>query len=314
VSAPPIAVVGAGSFGIGLARAAGRVRGNVVLWSRRARDLGDGNQIRTTTDLAEIREAELVFLAVSSIRLPEVASELGKHLDGAHMLVHVSRGLAGDGLRPLSRLLRDLTPCRRVGALAGPLVATALADATPSGGVVGSRFPEVIEAVRQAIAGSSLRIYGTDDVLGVEIASALVGVIALAVGYAQGLGLGPAALAVLTTRGISEAARVGTSLGAAERTFSGLAGFGDLIAAVAGDERPETKLGRAVARGATLEEARREAGANIEGVTLARRICTYARRIGLEAPIAETIADLIDGRVGAEAAISGLMARQVWIE
>src|SRR5690606_27838602 len=107
---------------------------------------------------------------VPSVHVGALAVELGAHLDGSHLLVHVSRGLLGDELETLTHLLRETTPVRRVGALAGPLVAKALIEGQPGGGIVGSLFPEVADAVCDAIAGKRLRIYRTDDVVGVEIA------------------------------------------------------------------------------------------------------------------------------------------------
>ncbi len=304
-----VGIVGGGSFGRGLATAAARAGNDVVLWSRSARG-GETAGFRTTDALGEVARAELLFVAVPSPHVREVARALGAHLDGAHLLVHVSRGLIGDELRSITRVLREETPVVRLGALAGPLVAEALAAGTPSGAVVGTLFPEVGAAVRQAIGGETLRIYTTDDVAGVEVGSALVGMLALATGFAMGIGSGPAALAVLCTRGLAEAQRVGARLGARERTFSGLAGFGDLVSAVAGDERPEIRLGRALAQGASLDEAARAAGAYIEGVSIARRVTRFAEGAGVEAPIAAATAAVVDGVLSPRDAMRSLMARQ----
>jgi len=307
-----VGIVGGGSFGRGLATAAARAGNDVTLWSRAAHS-SDATPApyRRTSALADIAATELIFVAVPSPHVRDTARALGAHLDGSHLLVHVSRGLIGDGLHTITRVLREETPVVRLGALAGPLVADALAAGTPSGAVVGSLFPEVGAAVRQAIAGETLRIYTTDDVAGVEVGSALVGMLALATGFAMGIGSGPAALAVLCTRGIAEAQRVGTRLGARERTLAGLAGFGDLTSAVAGDERPEIRLGRALAQGRSLEDAARDAGAYIEGVSIARRVARFAEQAGVDAPIAAATAAVVDGVLAPRDAMRALMARQV---
>ena len=303
-----VAVVGGGSFGRGLALCVAREGRPVVLWSRQRREI-DAAGVRTTTDLSEVADAELVFLAVPSVHVGTLAVELGAHLDGSHLLVHVSRGLIGHELETLTHLLRETTPVRRVGALAGPLVARALIEGHPGGGIVGSLFPEVADAVCDAIAGKHLRIYRTDDVVGVEVASAMVGLMALALGYAQGLGFGPSTLAVLGTRGLAEAARVGVARGADERTFAGLAGAGDLMAAVAGDGRPEVEFGRALAEGHPLEEAAKRAGAYVEGSSIAGQVAVFAERSGFKAPICAVLARLIQGTVTGERVIAELMAR-----
>lgn len=305
-----VAVVGGGSFGRALAAQVARTAGVVTLWSRQPREATD-DKIHTTTRFADVAEAELVFLAVPSIHVAELAREVGHHLDGTHLLVHVSRGLLGNDLTTISQLLRSSTPCRRVGVLAGPLVARALAEGEPGGGVVGSLFPEVSDAVREAIGGPTMRIYCTTDVVGVEIASAMVGLFALGIGYAQGRGFGPATTAMLATRGMAEATRVGLACGATERTFSGLAGFGDLMAAVAGDGRPESMFGRALAEGLPLADAAARAGAFVEGAGIAGQVAAFAERHAMEAPISAGMAALLSGKASGAAVLAQLMSRPV---
>ena len=308
-----VAVVGGGSFGWGLAHAAERAGREVLLWSRRPQREGTA-KIRLVGSLAELARAELVFFAVPSPVMPALARELGAHLDGAHYLVHVSRGIIGDELQTLSQVLRTCTPCRRVGALAGPLVARALAEGAPGGGVVASRFPEVHTAVREAIGGQQLRIYSTDDLIGAEFASTAVGLLAMAVGFAQGVGLGPATLAVMASRGMSECTRIGVALGGRSETFTGLSGYGDLLAAVAGDGRPELAVGRQLAAGTPLAEIGQQVGAYIEGLDSARRIAAYARRTGTRAPLLSMCAEVFAGRMRSDEVVAALMGRQVGAE
>ncbi|MEM7160359.1 MAG: NAD(P)-binding domain-containing protein [Myxococcota bacterium] len=304
----PIAVVGGGSFGRSLAHAAARVGQRVILWSRQARDLSH-ESISCTTELRDLAAAELVFFAVPSPYVGQVADELGHHLDGSHLLVHVSRGLVGDELTTVSEVLALRTPCRRVGALAGPLVAKSLYDGEPGGAIIGSQFPEVVDAVSEAIGGPSLRVYSTHDVVGVEIASALVGLVALAMGYAYELDKGPGTLAVLATRGLAEATRVGEVRGGEARTFAGLAGAGDLIAAVAGDGRPEIAFGRALCRGLSLPEAAKEAGAYVEGAALASQVAAFGVRTGVTVPLSMGLVRLMQGKMTPEQLTDALMAR-----
>ncbi len=303
-----VAVLGGGGFGQALAVAVARTGKVVTLWSRQAREPAHVN-ILGTTRLSEVADAELIFVAAPSIHVDGLARALGQYLDGTHLLVHVSRGLLGDDLTTLTQRLRTATPARRVGVLAGPLVARALAEGEPGGAIVGSLFPEVTEAVREAIGGPTMRIYGTADVVGVEVASAMVGLLALVIGYAQGSGFGPATTAILATRGMAEATRVGVACGANERTFFGLAGFGDLMAAVAGDGRPESLFGRALADGLPLADAAARAGAFVEGAGIAAQIAAFAERHALEAPIAAGMAALLSGKVSGSAVIAQLMSR-----
>lgn len=309
--ATPIGVVGGGAFGVGLAKAIARNGRTAVLWSRRdgVQELR-GERIEIARELSALARCELIFLAVPSMHVAKLAEALGAHLDGRHLVVHVSRGLVGDELHTISRVVRELTPVRRVGCLAGPISAEALGEGVPGGGIVGTGFPEVAEAVMEAIASPRLRLYQSDDVIGVEISAALVGLLALAMGYAKEMGLNAAALAILATRGMVETARIGVTLGGDERTFSGLAGYGDLIAAIAGDGRPELELGHALGRGLSLSDAGRTTHAYIEGVTIARRLQRHALRRAIEVPITEALADAIDGKLTPAGVLERLMSRR----
>ncbi|MCB9598573.1 MAG: NAD(P)-binding domain-containing protein [Sandaracinaceae bacterium] len=299
----PVGVVGGGRFGRSLATAILR-SGDAILWSR-----SGGEEAHVTTEVKELSRCELIFLSVPSTHVPAVAKALAPHLDGRHLLVHVSRGLIGDDLWTVSRHLRHNTPARRVGCLAGPLDAEAFSEDRPGGGIVGTQFPEVADAVRAAIAGASLRLYDSRDVVGVEVASAMVGLLALQAGFCLERHIPPSAMAVMMSRGLAEAARVGVKLGGEEATFYGMAGSGDLFAALGGDERAEVRLGRALARKLDLEAAGREAGAYIEGVTIARRVAAYAERVGIEAPIAAVTARALDGEMSIEDGLRYLMER-----
>ncbi len=307
-----VGVVGAGGFGRALALASARNAQDVVLWSREERQLPD--PIRSSTDIASMRDRELIFVAVPARHAVPVAEQLGEVVDGRHMMVHISRGLIGDDLQTLTKVIREKTVCRRIGALAGPLVADALAEGRPSGAILGTGFPELTTMVREAIGGSGLRIYDTKDVIGVELASATVGFLTVILGFAQELGAEPGTLAVVATRGMVEMSRVGRALGAEESTFMGLAGLGDLIAAVAGDQRPELRLGRALARGSELHTAIGEIGAYVEGFEVAKHLLEHARRNDLETPISSTFVAVSEGRLTPNDAIQALMERRVGTE
>ena len=310
----PIGIVGSGSFGRGLAIAVARNGNDARLWSRNAVRWNDdapeeSRRVRCTTALDDLADCELIFVVVPSTFVPAIAPRLGEVLDGRHLLVHVSRGLIGDDLETVSRHLARVTPARRVGCLAGPLSPEVLARGAPGGGVVGSMFRDVASAVREAIGTDGLRLYETEDVVGVEVASALVGLLALAAGFCLEAKISPAAMAVMMNRGLVEAARVGAKLGATRETFFGMAGSGDLFAAVASDERAEVRLGRAIAKSTGLELAAQRAGAHIEGVQIARRVSSFAQRVDIDAPICTVMADVLEGGTDVRDGLRALMSR-----
>lgn len=305
-----IAILGGGDFGWGLAAAATRTGKQVLLWSRRPqREATDS--ITVTTELERAALAELIIFAIPSIYVTEVAQQLATHLDGSHLLVHISRGIVGENLLSLTQVLRQQTPCRRIGALAGPVVAHALQQGNPSAAIIGSRFPEVQAAVRDALSSENFQVYATDDVLGVELASTVVGLLSLAIGYARHNGLHPSTLAMLVTRGLREASQLGVRLGARAETFHGLAGTGDLFAALAGDERPELTVGARLAAGAATADAGTEAGTYIEGILGARWIASYLDRINCEMPVLRLMNEVFEGRMGGTEFFTRLMTLDV---
>jgi len=292
---PVVGVIGGGAWGIALAVAAARAGSTALLLTRRAPpSLPPG--VRCVQSDAEIGEhARLIVLAVPSAVARGVARSLGAHLDGRHFVVHGVRGLVpripdrpGDDSRDLetiSDILRDETPARRIGALGGPAVAADLVAGRPSVMVCGSRYPEVTRAFHDAFSAPALRLYGIHDLLGLEWASAIVGCLAICVGYARGVGLGPGLLAAVITRAVEEGARLASAAGGEERTLLGLAGYGDLLASISQVERPEVLLGEALARGMTLERALADAGQRVEAVELTARVSAWAEARGVPAPI-----------------------------
>jgi glycerol-3-phosphate dehydrogenase (NAD(P)+) len=300
-----VSVIGGGAWGVALATAAANAGSDVLLFARR--DGVSARGVRVTRSLADAAaHASLVILAVPSHVTHEVARALGDHLDGHHALVHGVRGLVAerDGLRTISAVLRDETPARRIGALGGPVLATELLAGTPSVIVV-------LEAVRAAFLSPALRVYTTEDLVGLEWASALTGILAVAVGFARAQNLGAGIVAAFVTRAVQEAARIAVAAGAEERTMLGLGGFGDLLAAIADDARPEVKLGEAIARGEKVDVAVKALGQRIEAIALAPQIVAMAKRAKVPAPIFEAIAHGILADVPVTDLVAKLMAAPI---
>ena len=317
-----VSVVGGGAWGVALAAAAAGAGSEVLLYSRRASSEGSKNPLGVvvTHSLAEAaRHAPLLLLAVPSAQARNVGRALGDVVDGHHMIVHGIRGLVqaapdpfgAPSLATISAVLREETPARRFGALGGPVLTDELAAGAPSILVVASRFAEVIAAVRSALGGPSLRIYATEDLIGLEWASALTGILAVAVGYARGVGVGAGLVAAFVTRGLHEAARVAAAAGADERTFYGLAGFGDLLAAIAEEARPEIRLGEALARGETLDRALSVLGQRIEAIELAPKIAAFATHHRVSAPILQAVANGIFAQRPSQEILQALMSAPI---
>lgn len=304
-----IAVIGGGTWGLALASAGARAGSDVVLLTRRDLDGKLPHGVRVVREMSEAaKHARLLFIAVPSSACRAVARDLGDHVSGSHYVVHGVRGLeSSEGeLETIADVIRAESPVRRTGALGGPALAQDLLAGTPSVLVVGSRFPEVVEAVTATMGSSTLRAYPTNDLRGLEWASALVGCLTIAVGYAQAMKTSPALVAALISRAIGEASRIAAAAGGEEKTLLGLAGYGDLLASISQSERPEVIVGTALARGQSRDEATRATQLRVEAVDLVPRVAEWAERHGVRAPIFRALAAGVQGRK-AESILSELM-------
>ncbi len=309
---PAVGVVGGGRWGYALACAARRVGHPVVLHSRRDNaPEADARGIEVVRDPSALAErCTLVLVAAPSEAMRAVARSLGDVLDGSHLVVHGTRGLSPEGLNTLSDVIRAETPCRRVGALGGPVLADDLIDGRPAVIAVASRYAEVSAAVEAGLGGPMLRVSRSPDLVGLEWASALNGCLFVALGYARAIGVSPGLLGGLLTRGLHEAARVAIAAGADERTFFSLVGIGELLAAMDQDDRPECRLGAALGRGESLEAAQAHAAMRVEALSLLPRVVDFARERRVEATLLGTIAQALEGTMSPQEILVLLMTRR----
>jgi len=295
-----VAVLGGGKWGVALAAAAGRIGGDVLLVSRRDVEVTPRG-VRIAREVRSAAEAKLIVMAVPSSVALEVIQQLGPHLDAEHILVHASRGLVGDSLQTITEIIVASGRTELVGALGGPVLAADLLAGEPSVIVCGASADEVGYTFVKRFMTASLRVYTTSDVRGVEWATALIGCLATLVGYAQQSGLSAGLIAAMITRGVQEASRIVAKAGGDGKTLLGLAGYGELLAAVSQRERPELLLGGALARGLPLEDAARGMKSSVEAATLAPRLARWIESKRVRAPIFMALADdVLTGRPTAE--------------
>lgn len=198
-------------------------------------------------------------------------------------------------------------PC---GVLSGPSFALEVARAQPTALVAASRSARVRESLVQAFHGASLRIYGSDDVPGVEVGGAVKNVLAIATGLCDGMQLGLNARAALITRGLAEMTRLGAALGARTETFMGLSGLGDLVLTATGDLSRNRQVGLALAQGRGLGDVLQALGHVAEGVNCARTVAQRAKHLQVDMPITDAVVALLDGRLAPQQAVAMLMQRE----
>ena len=203
----------------------------------------------------------------------------------------------------------QVAPGLCAGVLSGPSFAVEVARGQPSALVAASSDAALRQLLVQAFHSSALRVYENPDVAGVEVGGAVKNVLAIATGLCDGLALGLNARAALITRGLAEITRLGLALGARVDTFMGLSGLGDLVLTCTGDLSRNRRVGLLLAQGMTLAQAVQSLGHVAEGVYSARTVAARAQALGVEMPLTQTVVDLLDGHIQAEAAVQRLMGR-----
>lgn len=249
--------------------------------------------------LADLGRADLLILAVPAATVRSLLTAASPHLTGAQFLVHAIGSLppaeSGHGVALISHLVRQLTPIRRIGALAGPALAPDLEQAQPAALICGSRFTEVGDAAIQTLAGPALRMYTTTDLVGVEVARAGAACIAMASGIADALRLGTAVRAILIARGAAEMARLGVAMGGNKETFFGLAGVGELVVATERHGSADFELGSLVGKGHSLAEAQRQIGRVCDSPGMVENAYALAQREKLRMPLCAALHRFISG-------------------
>ncbi len=226
------------------------------------------------------------------------------------VIVNLAKGLLpSSGERP-SQLCDRLWPQAQFASLSGPSFAIEVAQGLPTAIAVAHSDPAIRQVVIQALHHDALRIYGSTDVVGVELAAALKNVIAIAAGACDGLNLGFNARAALITRGLAEMARLGQAMGAQAETFQGLVGLGDLVLTCTGNLSRNRQVGLRLAQGQSLDQILIGLGHVAEGVHCAAAARVLLERYDVQAPIISAINQVIFEGLPAAQAVTSLLARQ----
>jgi glycerol-3-phosphate dehydrogenase (NAD(P)+) len=202
----------------------------------------------------------------------------------------------------------------RVGVLSGPSFAQEVARGQPAALVAASTDESLCQLAVTGLHGESLRIYASNDPVGVEVGGAVKNVLAIATGIADGMGLGLNARAALVTRGLAEMTRLGVALGAEAATFMGLSGLGDLVLTATGELSRNRAVGVALAAGKDLAAILADLGHVAEGVRSAPMVLARAAASGVEMPIVAAVTDVLAGRIAPERALAQLMRREARAE
>ncbi len=323
-------VIGAGSFGTAVANLLAE-NAPVLLYARnekivkkmqssrtnRNQDLH--NNITVINDIKELtNKCNLIFPVVPSDGFSNMLNDFKKYLKPSHILIHATKGLfvkqaltnetilKKEDVFTMSELILANTSVVRVGCMAGPNLASELALKQPAATVIASPFNEVIAEGQKALKSSRLRVYGSNELTGIELAGVLKNYVAIAAGILAGLGYGENSKAMLITRGMAESIYIAKALGSNEKAFLGIAGVGDLIATCNSPKSRNNTVGRYLAQGLNLADIKEKMTEVAEGVKTVQ-IIHALKNYKFSAPIAEVLHKVLYENVSIDKGMGFLM-------
>ena len=322
-----IGVLGAGTWGMALARMLCNNGHYVQIWSAIEQEIDDMSATRRhpnlpgmiipdgldfTKDIAQVcKDKDVLLFAVPSPFVRSTAAKAAPHIPDGQVIVDVAKGVEAKTYYTMTQIIADelKNPTVKLVALSGPTHAEEVAKDLPTTIVSACEDQKAAEYVQSVFWGTCMRVYTNTDVLGVELSGALKNVIALAAGISVGLGYGDNTKAALITRGMAEIARLGTAMGCDERTFGGLAGIGDLIVTATSIHSRNNRCGMLLGQGVSVEEATRQVGMVVEGLNALPAAMRLKEKYGVEMPIVEAVDAIVNHGAAPESTVRMLMER-----
>ena len=322
-----IGVLGAGTWGMALARMLQNSGNQVTVWSALEREIDEfsatrrhpnlpGMQIpqelQFTKDIQEVcRDKEILLFAVPSPFVRATARKAAPYIQNGQIIVDVAKGIEADTLFTMTQIIADelKNPAVKLVALSGPTHAEEVAKDLPTTIVSACEDLAVAERVQQVFGNTCMRVYTNDDVLGVELCGAMKNIMALASGVALGLGYGDNTKAALITRGMAEITRLGIAMGCKPQTFYGLAGIGDLIVTATSVHSRNNRCGLLLGQGIPPQEAVRQVGMVVEGINALPAAMKLSAKYGVEMPLATAVNAVVNHGADPKEAVAKLMRR-----
>ena len=319
------AVIGSGAWGTALALLLCRNGHDTTLWFRteekaagirssqvnpRLPNVRLPQELKISADPACVRGCDIVVIACPSFPIRSVCRTVAPHLDAETVLVSVTKGIEEGTLLRMSQIVAQETGHTNVVALSGPCHAEEVAVSIPTGCLAACEDRAMAEFVQDAFMSDTFRVYTSSDIIGAELGGALKNVIALCAGVCTGLGFGDNTKAMLMTRGLTEIARLGVSLGARKDTLAGLSGIGDLIVTCTSMHSRNNRAGILIGQGCTPEEAMQQVGAVVEGYYATKSAWELCRKQNVEMPIIHAAYETLYNHVSPRQTVAALLTRQ----
>ncbi len=322
-----IAVIGAGSFGTAIANMVAENGHRAVICLRnpeRAKEINEDHlntpylpgyvlseRVTATTDLAEaVAGCGMVFMSVPSSSCREMARQLAAVVADGTLVISTTKGIEAEGFQLMSQVLSQEIPNVRLGVMSGPNLAKEIAARNLSGTVIASEDSELVDVVQKALHTPYFRVYGGDDVYGVELAGALKNIYAIISGMAAAMDVGQNTIGLLLTRALAEMSRFAVNMGANPLTFIGLAGVGDLIVTCMSPLSRNYRVGYALGEGKNLEQIVDELGQVAEGVNTLKIVKYKADELELYMPLVQGLYAVIHGGESVATVVKSMMSSE----
>ncbi len=322
----PIAVLGAGSWGTGLALYLARRKQPVILWTHNAanaaRMASEGSNSRylpthsfpeslsITDNLATLSAYTDILIAVPSAAFRETITALKPFLKPSARIVWATKGLDAATGQLLHQVAEEvLGKNHDYAILSGPSFAREVAAGLPTAVVIASKNKKYATDLINRFNSSIFRVYLSTDMIGVEICGVVKNVLAIATGIADGMQLGANARAAIITRGLAEMVRLGIAMGGLNETFMGLAGIGDLILTCTDNQSRNRRFGLAIGSGKSASVATKEIGQVVEGQQNTELVVKLAKHLNIEMPISETVLNILQEKISLNEALQSLLSR-----
>ena len=302
-----IGVLGAGTWGVALARLLQNAGHRVTIWSAIEQEIDHlcakgfhpnfpdtplPEQITYTTDIrTACADQDMIVFAVPSPYVRATAKKAAPYITASQIIVDVAKGIEVNTFYTMSEIIADelKDPDVRIVALSGPTHAEEVIRDLPTAIVSACADTEAAKYVQSVFNTDFFRVYTSDDIRGVELCGALKNVIAVACGIAKGIGCGDNAKAALITLGMTEMSRLGAAMGCREQTFSGLSGIGDLIVTATSMHSRNYQCGILLGKGVPIDQALLQVGMVVEGINTLPAAIMLAQKYDVHMPIIETV-------------------------
>ena len=319
-----IAIIGSGTWGVALATHLAK-KGNIIkMWSHTQEDADSLNNdrvckhlpnivldrhISASTNIEEVlKDTEMILHVTPSKFVRETIQRYKMYVKNQPVIL-CSKGFESSTLYTLSQVVEEEMPNVKYGVLSGPSHAEEVSIEIPTAIVVASKDEKLRDLLQVIFMNDKLRVYTSDDVLGVELGGALKNIIAFCAGIAAELNLGDNSFAALITRGLVEISRLGIAMGGKHDTFYGLSGLGDLIVTCMSEHSRNRRAGRLIGKGYTVEQAKAEIGMVIESIDNIEVTHKLAQKYNIEMPIVNAVYDVLYKKLTPKDAVTRLMTR-----